>query len=824
MKNRLFFATLLIVSLVIAVLPSSQLIAQRVIDLSLVEPHLKVLGDDNGDNAGFSLAQGHIDGDNYYDLIIGAYKADPSGRTDAGEVYIIYGKEYVSEPWDLSTTAADIVIYGESAYDQCGYAVACGDINEDSYDDIIIGAPMANSGKGKVYVIFGSDTPSSTYDLSTTPANITIDGEGAGDHLGHALASKVDFNGDGYHDIIIGAPYADPIPPPLGPQFIAERTDAGTVYIIFGSFTPPSTIDLSTTDADITIMGENINDNCGWSVGSGQIKQMRGDILIGAPYADPGGRVDAGKVYVIYGTDSPASIIDLQSDADTTISGAAAGDNLGWAVEIGDANGDSYGELLMGAPCADPSARSYAGTVYVVFGSSISLPSSIDFSITDADVEIYGASAGDKLGYAISGTEVNLDGFGDGIFGAPFASPGGRTSAGEVYVIFGRDTMPATVDLASDSANLTVLGEVADYQIGSSVLGMDFDGNELGDVFIGAPLASPSGRTCAGEVYGIRGWIDVAFGHGPGGSSWVKDAIIPTYEITSFKSFGAANTNGEVSIAKGDVDGDHSPEIVVGQRGSNSTVKVFDEDGTMLWNFRAFGAGNPSGKVNVGLADVDLDGTMEIVCGHGPQGSSMVRVFTFNDTSPIWSFKAFGATNTKGEVRVEGGHTDPLSAVGQIVVGQGHGGNSWVKVFDYNNPSAVASIKAFGATNASGGVDVSVGDVDMDEADEIIVGQGGPGAGELPAGSWVKAFEENGSLVWNLKAFGAKNADGHVTVSCYLYALFVGQCPSATSGSFAKVFLYPDKTAMETYKIFGSANAQGGIDVAIDRKKVAPLP
>jgi len=272
------------------------------------------------------------------------------------------------------------------------------------------------------------------------------------------------------------------------------------------------------------------------------------------------------------------------------------------------------------------------------------------------------------------------------------------------------------------------------------------------------------------------------------------------------------------------VDGDRSPEIVVGMRGSNSTVKVFDEDGTLLWNFRAFGAGNPSGKVNVGLADVDIDGTMEIVCGHGPQGSSMVRVFNFNDTTPLWSFKAFGAANTKGEVRVEGGHTDPLSAVGQIVVGQGHGGNSWIKVFDYNNPSAVASIKAFGATNASGGVDVSVGDVDLDDADEIIVGQGGPGAGELKAGSWVKAFKENGTTVWSFKAFGAKNADGHVTVSCFLFAVFVGQGPSATSGSFAKVFIYLDTAATETYKLFGSANAQGGIDVAIERKKVAPQP
>jgi len=835
MKNKLFFPSLLIVSLVIAVLPSSQLLGQRVIDLSQVEPHLKILGDDNDDNAGFSLEECDINGDDIFDLIIGAYKADPSGRTNAGEVYVILGQEDVPATWDLSTTSPDMVIYGENAGDQCGYAIAFGNINGDMYLDIIIGAPMANSEKGKVYVIFGSATPPSTHDLDATPADITISGKGVGDHLGHSLDS-VDFNGDGYKDIIIGAPYADPEPPSSGPQVNAERTNAGIVYVIFGSFSPPSTIDLATISANITIIGENNNDNCGLSVTNGHIKQLYGDILIGAPYADPGGRAEAGRAYVIYGTDFSGSlsdyhsnasinvIIDLQSGADTTISGANAGDNLGWAVEIGDANGDSYGELLMGAPCADPLTRSNAGTVYIVFGSSTSLPSAIDFSTTAADAEIYGAVAGDHLGYAISGADINLDGFGDGIFGAPFASPGGRTSAGKVCVLFGRNTLCATRDLASKPANLTVLGGVANYQIGSSVLGMDFDANSLGDIFIGAPLASPSGRSSAGEVYGISGWIDLAVGHGPGGSSWVKDIIYPTEDITSFKAFGAANTSGELSIAKGDVDGDRSPEIVVGQRGSNSSVKVFDEDGTLLWKFRAFGAGNPSGKVNIGLADVDLDGTMEIVCGHGPGGVSWVKVFQFNNPAPIWSFKAFGAGNTNGEVRVEGGHTDPLSEVGQIVVGHGHGGSSWVKVFDYGNPSVVASIKTFGAANQSGGVDVSVGDIDLDDADEIIVGQGGPGAGELQAGSWVKAFKENGTLVWSFKAFGPKNADGHVTVSCYLFAILVGQGPSATSGSFAKLFVYPDPSAAKSLKIFGPANAQGGIDVAIERKKVALQP
>ncbi|MDH5715911.1 MAG: DUF1080 domain-containing protein, partial [Candidatus Aminicenantes bacterium] len=213
---------------------------------------------------------------------------------------------------------------------------------------------------------------------------------------------------------------------------------------------------------------------------------------------------------------------------------------------------------------------------------------------------------------------------------------------------------------------------------------------------------------------------EIVVAHGPGGDSWVKvfDYGNPPAMLTTFKAFGAANANGEVRVAAGNTTAVMG-EIITGQgHGGKSWVKVWDyaTPPTLYSSFKAFGASNPSGGVDVGLGnfDNDLSGRQLIAVGQGGPGTtaaaaakSWVKIFNELGTF-ITNFKAFGASNANGRVTVDAGQGDGTDVNEEIIVGQGVGGQSWVKVFDYGTPPTFAhSFKAFGASNAQGQVDVA---------------------------------------------------------------------------------------------------------------------
>jgi len=325
----------------------------------------------------------------------------------------------------------------------------------------------------------------------------------------------------------------------------------------------------------------------------------------------------------------------------------------------------------------------------------------------------------------------------------------------------------------------------------------------------------------------------VIVGQGPGADSYTKHFnALKSNLWNTFKAFGAGNENGEVSVAIGDVTGEGIPEILVGQRsmGASSYVKVFMQDGKLLWTFRAFGSGNKNGMVNVAIGDVDGDGVGEIIVGQGPGGRSYVRIFEYRNTTPVANWRVFGGGNVSGEVRVAAGQTRVeavrAAGIGQIITGQGHGGGSYVKVWDYSTtkPTLHKTFKAFGAGNTSGGVDVGMGNFDGDSSgrDLIVVGQGGLGETTAgPAGSYIKVFTENGVLLKTIKAFGEGNTNGRVTVSGgqadddIADEIIVGQ--AVGGDSYWRAFNL-DGSIVMTVKAFGPGNTSGQVDVAGVRK------
>ncbi len=441
----------------------------------------------------------------------------------------------------------NIRILGDDTDDMSGFAVAKGDINGDGYDDIIIGGSS-----NETYVIFGSASPAATIDLNSVPVDMIIYDIGS---LGNSVASG-DINGDGYDDVIIGARMSGPAP----------GVGGGATYVIFGSSSPPGTIDLNSVSADMSIYGDDYGDYFGCSVSSGDINgDGYDDVIAGAFWAAPTvEREYAGETYVIFGSASPPSITNLNdrpSPAGMIIYGDDFEDYSGKSVSSGDINGDGYDDVIIGAYAADPESPVYrdgAGEAYVIFGST-SPSATIDLSSVSADMIIYGDWVYDYSAHSVSSGDINGDGYDDLIIGAPGADPAGGYEAGKTYVIFGSASPPSAINLYSSPADMTICGDDSGDQAGYSVSSGDINGDSYDDIIIGAP----------------NYWLPQA-GFGPGRSYVIYgDDSPPAVKDLQSESANITILGDDVldfcghSVAGGDINGDGYDDIIIGAPGAD---------------------------------------------------------------------------------------------------------------------------------------------------------------------------------------------------------------------------------------------------------------
>jgi hypothetical protein len=162
-------------------------------------PDVTLTGASAGDSFGFSVAgAGDANKDGFADVAVGAYHNGAGGK-DAGRVYVYYGGKAPSE-------TAGLVLTGEAAGDAFGYAVAAaGDANGDGFADLAVGAygnDAGGSAAGRAYVFFGGPGADGVPDFTQT-------GEATLDNLGFAVGGAGDVDGDGYADLVVGAPYSD---------------------------------------------------------------------------------------------------------------------------------------------------------------------------------------------------------------------------------------------------------------------------------------------------------------------------------------------------------------------------------------------------------------------------------------------------------------------------------------------------------------------------------------------------------------------------------------------------------------------------------------
>ena len=472
--------------------------------------------------------------DGFSDIVVGARtKGYPNS---IGQVFVYRGRGETIASAPVFTSRVNQA----SATLGVGLGFA-GDINHDGYTDYVAGAPLyestgAEADEGRFFVTYGGSCGP-----ACGPAELILPGDResnqAGAQLGYNATGAGDVNGDGYADVIVGAPlYDTTYLCSFSPITFCPRPNVGLARLYLGG---SGGLSLS---HNLDLFGDNQQDaQFGFSVASaGDVNgDGYGDVIVGAPFANAG-LVNQGRAFLYLGSAS-----GLSSTPNWTKSGTQVNARFGTdAASAGDVNGDGYGDVIIGAD-----GHGGTGAAYVYLGQ----PTTPAYPTGLASTPIrtyFGSQIGSTFGVAVAGAgDVNRDGFSDIVIGDPtfLDDPDFGPQIGKVNVYHGSANGPGA------NPAREIYGSYSQYgatRFGSGVAGAgDVNGDGYGDLIVGDQWGE-------GPAGFAQGRADVFHGSATGIAALSSRVLQDC--ATDFCDFGRDVAGG------GDVNGDGFADVLVG--------------------------------------------------------------------------------------------------------------------------------------------------------------------------------------------------------------------------------------------------------------------
>ncbi|MFI5371390.1 MAG: FG-GAP-like repeat-containing protein [Candidatus Eisenbacteria bacterium] len=522
---------------------------------------------------------GDVNGDGYDDVIVGSPQSgDQISLCPAANQYSLAGRVdvFYGSATGLSSTRRWTIwgcnMIGSGALLGAAAATA-GDVNGDGYDDIVIGSPGAATG-GRISVLYGSASglPLLTgyTDVGTLVGSTQISSPTAGAGFGSAAITAGDVNGDGYADVVVGAPNDNTYasnggyvrvylggPSGLGSSVWWWESSSFANSKLGISITPAG--DLNGDGLADLLVGESGKIDVAVSYGSTMLftnfinvggnyrsfctaGDFNGDGLSDVVVGDgsyTNGQSDEGEIVVYPGVGEGPTTTPYYSYSVT-----ADGSNTGWSVSsAGDVNGDGYDDYLIGVPTYNNTSAGETnnGAALLVYGGFTAPTGGIHWFRIGAN--------GDQLGISVCRAgDINGDGYGDIIAGAH--QPG--TGNGEACIWYGGPGKP----VLNAPPDVTLTGFAADSQFGGCVTSGDFNGDGYTDVAVGAPQEANGSLAGAGAVYVYLGG-QTGINATP---AWIG------------RGDQAGEHYGSSLAGDGDVNGDGFTDLIVGSPNYDVTV------------------------------------------------------------------------------------------------------------------------------------------------------------------------------------------------------------------------------------------------------------